>query len=149
VSTLNAATTRTQTSPRRTRQAIAQQKFLRRRQKLAAILESELDPRYPLRHGLRSWARIPSANRATVAEPLQEIVTLLRDPATTVSERTLRRVLAFVTDPASPAYGQYPTQAGFAAQALADDVRAHAQAHTRSSPAPGARGVALSPSGCA
>ncbi len=129
--------TRTQTSPRRTRQTIAQQRFLRRRQKLAAILEGELDPRYPLRHGLRSWARIPSGNRAAVAAPLQEIVGLLRDPATTVSERTLRRVLAFVTDPASPAYGEYPTQAGFAAHALADDVRADGPAGTRGSLAPG------------
>jgi hypothetical protein len=127
--------TRTQTSPRRTRQTIAQQRFLRRRQKLATILESELDPRYPLRHGLRSWARIPSANRAAVAGPLQEIVGLLRDPAITVSERTLRRVLAFVTDPVSPVYGPHPTQAGFMAHALADDVRSHATARPRSRPA--------------
>ena len=110
---------------------IAQQKFLRRRHKLAAILESELDPRYPLRHGLRSWARIPSANRSAVGEPLLQIVMLLRDPAITISERTLRRVLAFVTDPASPVYGDYPTQAGFAAHALADDVRARARGSSR------------------
>ena len=124
--------TRTLAAPRRTRQMIAQQKFLRRRHKLAGILESELDPRYPLRHGLRSWARIPSANRAAVSEPVLQIVTLLRDPAITVSERTLRRVLAFVTDPASPVYGSYPTQAGFAAHALADDVRAQARGSSRS-----------------
>jgi hypothetical protein len=130
--------TNTQVSPRRTRQTIAQQRFLRRRHKLAAILASELDPRYPLRHGLRSWARIPSANRAPVTEPLLEIVALLRDPATTISGGTLRRILAFVTDPASPVYGQYPTQAGFAAHALADDVRAHRPARMHGSLAPGA-----------
>ena len=38
---------------------------------------------------------------------------------------------AFVTDPASPVYGSYPTQAGFAAHALADDVRAQARGTSR------------------
>lgn len=112
--------------PRRTRQTIAQQKFLRRRRRLAAIVENLLDPRYPLRHGLRSSPRIPAANRAAVADSLQQIVALLRDPAVTVPERALRRVLAFVTDPASPVYGAYRNQAGFAAHSLVDEVRGHA-----------------------
>ena len=102
----NADTTRGLTLPRRTRQTVARERFLRRRQKLAAILESELDPRHPLKHGLRSWERIPPANRTAVAEALREIVALLRDPAVTIPERALRRVLAFVTDRASPAYGE-------------------------------------------
>jgi hypothetical protein len=98
---------------------------LRRRRKLAAILERALDPRYPLRHGQGSWVRIPVANRATVAEPLQHIVTLLRDPKITISKHSLRRVLEFATHPTSPVYGEHPTQAGFAAYSLVDEVRAH------------------------
>ena len=109
----------------RTRQRAAQQRFLRRRRRLAEILESALDPRYPLRHGVRAWPRIPSANRAAVAEPLQHIVALLRDPRMTIAERTLRRVLAFLADPTSPAYGEYPRQAGFMAYSLVDEVRTH------------------------
>ena len=119
---MSTATALTHALPRRNRQAIAQQKFLRRRQKLAAILESALDPRYPLKHGLRSFARIPGANRGAVGEPLEHIVALLRDPSVTVGDRTLRRVLAFVTDPRSPAFGPYPNQAGFAAHALAEEL---------------------------
>jgi hypothetical protein len=122
---VNAATTLNPTFPRHTRQTIAQQRFLRRRRTLAAILESALDPRYPLGHGLRSSLRIPGANRTAVAEPLLDVATLLRDPAVTIPKRTVRRILAFVTDPASPAFGEYPTQAGFAACALVDEARAH------------------------
>jgi hypothetical protein len=88
------------------------------------MLESELDPRQPLRHGLRLWTRIPAANRGAVAEPLRHIVALLRDPAVTISDRTLRNVLAFVTEPRSPAYGDYPNQAGFAAHSLVEEIRA-------------------------
>jgi hypothetical protein len=120
----NAETTCGPTLPRRTRQTVARERFLRRRQKLAAILESELDPRHPLRHGLRSWERIPPANRTVVADALREIATLLRDPAVTIPERALRRVLAFVTDRTSPAYGEYPNQAGFAAHSLVAEIRA-------------------------
>ena len=119
---MHAASTITRALPRRTRQTVAQEKFLRRRLKLAAILESALDPRYPLRHGLRSSPRIPSGNRTAVAEPLHLIVLLLRDPAIAIRERTLRRVLAFVSDPDSPAYGAYPNQAGFAAYSLAEEI---------------------------
>ena len=45
-------------------------------------------------------------------------------PAITVADRTLRRVMGFVTDPASPAYGRYPNQAGFAAYSLLEEVAA-------------------------
>lgn len=118
--------TLTPSVPRRTRQSVARERFLRRRRKLAAIVEGALDPTHPLRHGLGSWVRIPAANRAAVAGPLRHIVMLLRDPSVTISEQTLRGVLAFVTDQGSPAYGAYPNQAGFAAHALAEDVRARA-----------------------
>ena len=72
--------------------------------------------------GLRSSPRIPGANRPAIDEPLGHIVSLLRDPAVTIRERTLRRVLAFVTDPASPAYGAFPIQAGFAAYSLVEEI---------------------------
>jgi hypothetical protein len=136
----NADTTPGLTLPRRTRQTVARERFLRRRQKLAAILESELDALHPLRHGLRSWERIPRANRTAVAESLHEIVTLLRDPAVTIPERALRRVLAFVTDRTSPAYGEYPNQAGFAAHSLVAEIRACSAGEGRS-PLDGERAV--------
>ena len=72
----------------------------------------------------RPWPRIPHPNRAAVREPLQRIAVLLRDPAITVADRTLRRVMGFVTDPASPAYGRYPNQAGFVAYSLLEEVSA-------------------------
>ena len=50
---------------------------------------------------------------------------MLRDPAVTIPEHALR-ILAFVTDRRSPAYGEYPTQAGFAARALVQEIRARA-----------------------
>ena len=128
----NADTALTLPVPRRTRQTVAQERFLRRRRKLASILESELDPRHPLKHGLRSAERIPPVNRAAVAEPLQDIVALLRDPAVTIPERSLRRVLAFVTDRRSPAYGEYPNQARFAVHSLMAEVRACSAGQGRS-----------------
>jgi hypothetical protein len=70
-----------------------------------------------------------------VTEPLQHIVRLLRDPAITISRRTLHGVLEFATNPSSPIYGAYPTQAGFAAHSLVDEVRAHtASPSARSEP---------------
>jgi hypothetical protein len=111
--------------PRRNRQAIAQQRVVRRRHNLAAILEGSLDPRSPLRHRVSAWPRIPAANRAAVAEPLTQIAMLLRDRRVTIPERTLRRVLAFVTQPDSMIYGEYPNQARFGAYSLIDEVRAH------------------------
>ena len=102
---MSTATVTTRGFPRRTRQTLARERFLRRRRSLAGVVEGALDPRFPQRHGLRPWPRIPHANRAAVLEPLQRIAVLLRDPAITVPDRTLRRVMGFVTDPASPAYG--------------------------------------------
>jgi hypothetical protein len=118
------AHTLTRSAPRRTRQTIAQERFRRRREKLAVILERELDPHEPLRHRLGFWERIPATNRAAVGEPLAQIVVLLRDPAVTISERMLRTVLAFVTESRSHVYSEYPNQAGFAAQALVAEIRA-------------------------
>jgi hypothetical protein len=123
--------TLTRSRPRRTRQTVAQERSRRRSHKLAAIIERELDPHQPLRHGLRTWARIPAANRVAVAGPLSEIVALLRDPAAIAPERVLRSVLAFVTEPDSPVYGDYPNQAGFAAHALADELRARTGSSAR------------------
>lgn len=68
-----------------------------------------------------------AANRAAVAEPLAQIATLLRDRRVTIPERTLRRVLAFVTHPDSTIYGVYPNQARFGAYSLVDEVRAHSR----------------------
>lgn len=123
---MNTATALQRPFIQRTRQVRAQERFLRRRRRLASILEDALDPNYPLRHGTRAWPRIPRRNRAAVSEPLQEIAVLLRDPAVTIPERTLRNVLAFVTHPGSTVYGEYPNQAGFRAHSLVDEVRAHA-----------------------
>jgi hypothetical protein len=121
---MSTATATTRGIARGTRQTRARERFLRRRRSLAGIVEGALDPRFPQRHGLRPWPRIPHTNRAAVNEPLQRIAALLRDPAITVPDRTLRRVMGFLTDPASPAYGPYPNQAGFAAYSLLDEVSA-------------------------
>jgi hypothetical protein len=121
---MSTATVITRELPRRTRQTLARERFLRRRRSLAAIVEGAIDPGFPQRHGLRPWPRIPHTNRAAVSEPLERIAGLLRDPAITVPDRTLRRVMGFVTDPASPAYGRYPNQAGFAAYSLLEEVSA-------------------------
>jgi hypothetical protein len=95
----------------------------RSRRSLATTLEIALDPEHAARRGLRSWPRIPRANRVAVEEPMREILTLLRDPAVRVPERSWQRVLAFVSHPGSPAFGRYPNQAGFVAHALADELR--------------------------
>jgi hypothetical protein len=121
---MSTATVTTRGFPRRTRQTLARERFLRRRRSLAGIVEGALDPSFPQRHGLRPWPRIPHTNRAAVIEPLQQIAALLRDPAITVPDRTLRSVMGFVTDPTSPAYSRYPNQAGFAAYSLLDEVSA-------------------------
>ena len=42
----------------------------RKRRRLAATLEIALEPQHAVRHGLRTWPRIPQANRVAVAEPL-------------------------------------------------------------------------------
>jgi hypothetical protein len=122
---MSSATARKHAHPRRNRQAIAQQRVVRRRHNLAVILESALDHRSPLRHRVDAWPRIPAANRAVVAEPLAHIAALLRDRKVTIPERTLRRVLAFVTQPDSVIYGEHPNQARFGAHSLVEEVRAH------------------------
>jgi hypothetical protein len=96
----------------------------RSRRSLAVTLEAALDPGHAIRWGVRTWPRIPRANRIAVAEPLREVAALLRDPAAEIPESALLRVMAFASHPKSPVYGRYPTQAGFAAHALADEVRA-------------------------
>jgi hypothetical protein len=97
-----------------------------RRRSVADALEITLDPQLARRRALLFWPRIPRVNRAAVAEPLQEMVELLRDPAIEVPEENLRRVLALATHPASPLYGPYVNRARFAAWALADELRASA-----------------------
>jgi hypothetical protein len=96
----------------------------RKRRRLAATLEIALDPRHAVRHGLRTWPRIPQANRVAMAEPLREIASLLRDPAVTLPEDALPEIMAFASHPTSPAFGPHPVRAKFAAYALVDDVRA-------------------------
>ena len=101
----------------------------RRRWNLAATLEILLDPAHAPGPRLNYWPRLPSANRAALAEPVQEIVAVLRDPGCEVVEADLERILSLATHPASPAYGRYPTQARFAAYSLAEDIRAAVNAH--------------------
>jgi hypothetical protein len=109
---------------RRASQTVAPAGVSRSRRSLAKTLEVALDPGHGVRRGLNSWPRIPRANRVAVAEPMREIILLLHDPAKAIPERTWQRVLAFVSHPASPAFGEYPNQAGFAAYTLVAEVRA-------------------------
>ena len=95
-----------------------------RRKSVAATLEIALEPRHAVRRGLLTWPRIPQANRVAVSEPLREVASLLRDPAVTVPESALPRIMAFASHPASPAFGPHPVRAKFAAYALVDEVRA-------------------------
>jgi hypothetical protein len=95
-----------------------------RRKSVAATLEIALEPRHAVRRGLLTWPRIPQANRVAVSEPLREVASLLRDPAVTVPENALPRILAFASHPASPVFGPHPVRAKFAAYALVDEVRA-------------------------
>jgi hypothetical protein len=101
----------------------------RRRWSLAATVEILLDPAHAPGPRLNYWPRIPAANRVALAEPMQEIVTVLRDPGCEIAEADLERILCLATHPASPAYGSYPTQARFAAYSLAEDIRAAVNAH--------------------
>jgi hypothetical protein len=101
----------------------------RRRWNLAATLEILLDPAHAPGPRLNYWPRIPYANRLALAEPIQEIVSLLRDPGCEIAGANLERILTLVTHPASPAYGSYPTQARLAAYTLAEDLRAIADPH--------------------
>ena len=61
--------------------ALPQDGVSRRRRSLAGTIEISLEPSVAQRHALNYWPRIPSANRTALAEPMQEIVSMLRDPA--------------------------------------------------------------------
>jgi hypothetical protein len=111
---------------RRAGKTIVHERVSRGRRNLAGTLEMTLEPRVAVRRGLRSWPRVPRANRAAVAEPLAEIVALLRDPAVAISADASRRILKLATHPTSPVYGQYPNRAGFAVWSLLAELRGHA-----------------------
>ena len=86
------------------------------------MLEILVDPTLAPRRRFNHWPRIPYANRVAMAEPLQEIASLLRDPEIEIPEEAQQRIRALATHPASPAFGSYPVQARFAAFSLADDA---------------------------
>jgi hypothetical protein len=95
----------------------------RSRWNLAGTLEISLDPALAPRRAMNYWPRVPYPNRVAVAEPMQEIVSMLRDPAVDIAEEALPRMLEFATNPASPAFGSYPIRARFAACAMLDELR--------------------------
>jgi hypothetical protein len=105
------------------RQTVSGRGVSRRRWSLAGTLEISLEPALAPRHGLGYWPRIPYANRVAMAEAMQEIVSMLRDPAIVIADEALPRILALATQPASPAFGSYPIQARFAAYSLLDELR--------------------------
>jgi hypothetical protein len=115
---------------RRVGKTIVHERVSRGRRNLAATLEMTLEPRVAVRRGLRSWPRVPRANRAAVAEPLAEIAALLRDPAVAISADASRRILALATHPTSPVHGQYPNRAGFAVWSLLAELRGRANPST-------------------
>ena len=98
----------------------------RSRWSLAGTLEISLETALTPRHAMDYWPRIPYPNRVAVAEPMQEIVSMLRDPAVEIAEEDLPRILELASHPASPAFGSHPIDARFAAYALLDELRAHA-----------------------
>jgi hypothetical protein len=104
-------------------QTVSRRGVSRRRWSLAGTLEISLEPALAPQHTLSYWPRIPYANRVAIAEPMQEIVSLLRDPAIVIADEALPRILALATHPASPAFGSYPIQARFAAYSLLDELR--------------------------
>jgi hypothetical protein len=114
----------TRVLPRRAPRTLAPCNVSQGRRGLATTLEIALEPHHAVRRGLRTWPRIPPANLMAIAEPLREIVSSLRDPEIDVPKSALPHVLAFVSSPASPAFGPHPTRAMFAAYALADELRA-------------------------
>ena len=127
---MSSIATTTHTLRARAVRTIAPGRISRRRRNLAETLELTLEPMIAMRRGLRTWPRVPKANRAVVAEPLAEIVALLRDPEASVSDDASRRVMVFATHPTSPIYGQYPNRAGFAAWSLLAELRGHASSAT-------------------
>ncbi len=93
------------------------------RQALAGTLEQTLQPRHSVCGGLPAWPRVPHDNRDAAAEPLREIIAVLRDPAITISDQVMRSLVQLTTHPASPLYGQYSTQARYRAFAIAAELR--------------------------
>lgn len=73
--------------------------------------------------GLPAWPRVPHDNRDAAAEPMREIIAVLRDPAITISDQVMRSLVQLTTHPASPLYGQYSTQARYRAFAIAAELR--------------------------
>jgi hypothetical protein len=69
--------------------------------------------------------RIPSANRAAIAEPLAAIATALRDPAIPIDQHLLGSVVQYVADPASALYQPYPVRAAWRATELAQRFDNH------------------------
>jgi hypothetical protein len=104
-------------------QTVARPVTSRRRRTLAGTLEVLLAPAVAPRFTQAFWPRIPYANRVAIAEPMHELVAMLRDPAIVIADDALPRILALATHPASPAFGPHPTQAQFTAYALLDELR--------------------------
>jgi hypothetical protein len=103
--------------------AVVRRHVSRRRSRLASTLEITLEPAMAPKQSLSYWPRIPYPCRIAIAEPMQEIISLLRDPDVEFPDEALERALALATHPASPAFGPYPIQARFAAYSLLDDLR--------------------------
>jgi hypothetical protein len=103
-------------------QAASERAVSRRRRSLAGTIEISLEPSLAQRHTLNYWPRIPYANRVALAEPMQQLIAMLRDPEIDFTDETLARILALATHPASPAFGSYPIQARFAAYSLLDEL---------------------------
>jgi hypothetical protein len=98
------------------------QEVSRRRRRLAGTLEILMEPAFAPGPRQNWWPRIPKTTRDVLAEPMQEIVSLLRDPGIEISDGALERIMAFATHPGSPAFGAYPAQAKFAAHELVDEL---------------------------
>jgi hypothetical protein len=113
-----------QTLPSRITQRAESRSVSGNRRRLATTLEIALEPRHAVRRGLRTWPRIPQANRVAICEPLREIISLLRDPDADVDESALPQLMAFTSHPGSPAFAPHPVRARFAAYELVDEVRA-------------------------
>ena len=102
----------------------------RARRRLAQAVEPRRHARDLARARACAAAHASATGRAfrtrtasAIAEPMQEIVSLLRDPDIEIPDEALGALLALATHPASPAFGPYPIQARFAAHSLLDDLR--------------------------
>jgi hypothetical protein len=95
----------------------------RGRWSLAGMLEILFEPTLAPHRRFNHWPRIPYANRVAMAEPVQELASLLRDPEIEIPEEAQERIRTLATHPASPAFGSYPVQARFAVFSLVDELR--------------------------